>query len=101
MSEQRTELDDWRDLVGSAGWKRLLDIFEQQWSDARLLDTLEKMTAGTSGTPGTSIAEESWRLMKMRTALRQFLAIPAKRVSDLERRLATETAPTKPWTRPA
>ena len=93
---QRQELDDWRDLVTSGGWKRLLEAYDQQWGDASLIKTLESLNA-----QGGDVSSESRKLLDLRVAMRQFLHYPAQRVAQLESaRANSEKEKAKPWTRP-
>lgn len=95
----RIELDEWRDLLTSGGWTRLLATFEAQWGDASVVRALERLT---DSAPTLPVSEEARRLLQIRVALRQFLAVPQARVSELERlRAQGDVVKAKPWTRPA
>ena len=95
----RQELDDWRDLTNSMGWRRLLETYEHQWGDASLVRTLEILT--TADAKG-DVAAEAKRLLELRVAMRQFLHHPTTRIQQLQQQRDTaEREQAKPWTRQA
>ena len=77
-----TELSDWKDLIDSPGWARLLEHARQTWTGPTILGLVEQM----ADKPADSEALAKLRQMiAAKRAVERLLQIPAEAIARIER----------------
>lgn len=80
--DQRQERDDWEALLGSAGWRRLVALAEQQWTGAEAFRRdIERAVAQGDGVLDTANASRNVQIvMAKQKGSERVLSYPGQRL---------------------